>query len=253
MTTDEFSDAFDTLVSSYRRFKNYDDKEVLDSIEFNEYEKSYFLTKAQEEIVISLYNGRNTSGDSFEKTEELRRLLNNLVVTHKQPLSEENYNDLALTDKSYLVPILNDVMYIIYEAVRLKDNNLGCYNRTVINVQPITHDEYNKIKDNPFRGPTRYKALRLDTNDIKTINTNDVELTNCVEIISKYSCDEYIVRYLKKLNPIILADLDNTNVSIEGKTKKHDCELNPILHEYILERAVDMALRTKSLGKPQNV
>lgn len=253
MTTDEFSDAFDTLVSSYRRFKNYDDKEVLDSIEFNEYEKSYFLTKAQEEIVISLYNGRNTSGDSFEKTEELRRLLNNLVVTHKQPLSEENYNDLALTDKSYLVPILDDIMYIIYEAVRLKDDNLGCYNGTVINVQPITHDEYNKIKDNPFRGPTRYKALRLDTNDIKTINTNDVELTNCVEIISKYSCDEYIIRYLKKLNPIILADLDNTNVSIDGKTKKHDCELNSILHEYILERAVDMALRTKSIGKPQNV
>lgn len=252
MTTDEFSDAFDTLVSSYRRFKNYDDKEVLDSIEFNEYEKSYFLTKAQEEIVISLYNGRNTSGDSFEKTEELRRLLNNLVVTHKQPLSEENYNDLALTDKSYFVPILDDVMYIIYEAVRLKDDNLGCYNGTIINVQPITHDEYNKIKDNPFRGPTRYKALRLDTNDVKTIN-NDVKLTNCVEIISKYSCDEYIIRYLKKLNPIILVDLDNTNVSIDGKTKKHDCELNSILHEYILERAVDMALRTKSLGKPQNV
>ena len=245
MTTDEFSNAFDILVSSYRRFKDYDNKEVLDSVEFNEYEKSYFLTKAQEEIVISLYNGRNTSGDSFEKTEELRRLLNNLIVTHKQPLSEENYNDLALTDKSYLVPIFDDVMYIIYEAVRLKDDSLGCYSGTVINVQPITHDEYNKIKDNPFRGPTRYKALRLDTNDNQPIN--------CVEIISKYACDEYIVRYLKKLNPIILVNLDDSNVSIDGETKKHDCELNSILHEYILERAVDMALRTKSIGKPQNV
>lgn len=252
MTTDEFSDAFDTLVSSYRRFKDYDNKEILDSVEFNEYEKSYFLTKAQEELVISLYNGRNTSGDSFEKTEELRRLLNNLVVTHKQSLSEENYNDLALTDKSYLVPILDDVMYIIYEAVRLKDDSLGCYSGTVINVQPITHDEYNKIKDNPFRGPTRYKALRLDTNDTK-ITDEDVQSTNYVEIISKYSCDEYIVRYLKKLNPIILENLDGSNVSIDGQTKKHECELNSILHEYILERAVDMALRTKSIGKPQNV
>ena len=67
------------------------------------------------------------------------------------------------------------------------------------------------------------------------------------------SSGEYIVRYLKKLNPIILVDLDDSNVSIDGKTKKKDCELNSILHEYILERAVDMALRTKSLGKPQNV
>ena len=243
MTTEEFSDAFDTLVNSAANVDNFGS--IDSTLKFDEYEKSYFLTKAQEEVVRELYTGKNRFGESFEKTEELRRLLNNLVITHKQPLSEENYNDLALTDKSYLVPIFDDVMYIIYEAVRLKDDSLGCYSGTVINVQPITHDEYNKIKDNPFRGPTRYKALRLDTNDNQPIN--------CVEIISKYACDEYIVRYLKKLNPIILVNLDDSNVSIDGETKKQDCELNSILHEYILERAVGMALRTKSIGKPQNV
>lgn len=243
MTTEEFSDAFDTLVNSAANVDNF--CSIDSTLKFDEYEKSYFLTKAQEEVVRELYTGKNRFGESFEKTEELRRLLNNLVVTHKQPLSKENYNDLALTDKSYLVPIINDIMYIIYEAVRLKDDSLGCYSGTVVNVQPITHDEYNKIKDNPFRGPTRYKALRLDTNDSKPVN--------CVEIISKYSCDEYIVRYLKKLNPIILVNLNNSNVSIDGHTEKHDCELNSILHEYILERAVDMALRTKGISKPQNV
>lgn len=243
MTTEEFSDAFDTLVNSAANVDNFGS--IDSTLKFDEYEKSYFLTKAQEEVVRELYTGKNRFGESFEKTEELRRLLNDLVVTHKQPLTEQNYNNLALTDKSYFVPILNNVMYIIYEAVRLKDDSLGCYSGTVINVQPITHDEYNKIKDNPFRGPTRYKALRLDTNDDQPVN--------CVEIISKYSCDEYIVRYLKKLNPIILVDLKDSNVSIDGETKKQDCELNSILHEYILERAVDMALRTKSIGKPQNV
>lgn len=250
MTTEEFSDAFDTLVNSAANVDNYGS--IDSTLKFDEYEKSYFLTKAQEEVVRELYTGKNRFRESFEKTEELRRLLNDLIVTHKQPLSEENYNDLALTDKSYLVPILDDVMYIIYEAVRLKDDSLGCYSGTVINVQPITHDEYNKIKDNPFRGPTRYKALRLDTNNTK-ITDEDVQSTNYVEIISKYSCDEYIVRYLKKLNPIILVDLEDSNVSIDGHTDKHECELNSILHEYILERAVDMALRTKSIGKPQNV
>lgn len=243
MTTEEFSDAFDTLVNSAANVDNFGS--IDSTLKFDEYEKSYFLTKAQEEVVRELYTGKNRFGESFEKTEELRRLLNGLVVTHKQPLTEQNYNNLALTDKSYFVPILDNVMYIIYEAVRLKDDSLGCYSGTVINVQPITHDEYNKIKDNPFRGPTRYKALRLDTNDDQP--------ENCVEIISKYSCDEYIVRYLKKLNPIILVDLDDSNVSIDGKTEKHECELNSILHEYILERAVGMALRTKSIGKPQNV
>ena len=37
MTTEEFSNEFDTLVSSYRRFKDFDNQELLDSIEFDEF------------------------------------------------------------------------------------------------------------------------------------------------------------------------------------------------------------------------
>ena len=51
MTLEEFSNGFDTLVNSYRRFKDFDKQEMLDSIEFDEYEKSFYLTKAQEEVV----------------------------------------------------------------------------------------------------------------------------------------------------------------------------------------------------------
>lgn len=46
MTTTEFSNEFDILIDSYRRFKDFDEKEVLDSLEFSEYEKSMFLTEA---------------------------------------------------------------------------------------------------------------------------------------------------------------------------------------------------------------
>ena len=54
MTRLEFSNQFDTLVSSYRRFRDFDSKEPLDTIEFDELEKSQFLTKAQEEIIKNL-------------------------------------------------------------------------------------------------------------------------------------------------------------------------------------------------------
>jgi hypothetical protein len=37
-------------------------------LNFDEYEKSVFLTKAQEELVIHYYTGKAT-GDSFEDTE----------------------------------------------------------------------------------------------------------------------------------------------------------------------------------------
>ena len=54
---------------------------VQGKLEFDEYEKSVFLTKAQEELVISIYDGKNLSGESFENTEEARRSLSSLVKT----------------------------------------------------------------------------------------------------------------------------------------------------------------------------
>ncbi len=41
-----------------------------------------FLTNAQEEIVIDMYNGKNPFGDSFERTEEIRRYLSTLIKTY---------------------------------------------------------------------------------------------------------------------------------------------------------------------------
>ena len=46
MSTEEFSNGFDILVDSYRRFKDFDDRMLLDTIEYSEYEKSVYLTKA---------------------------------------------------------------------------------------------------------------------------------------------------------------------------------------------------------------
>ena len=63
MTTEEFSNEFDTLLNSYSN--EY-------SINIDEYEKSIFLSHAQEEILLELYNGKNQFEDSFEGTEDFR-------------------------------------------------------------------------------------------------------------------------------------------------------------------------------------
>ena len=78
MSTEEFSNGFDILVDSYRRFKDFDDRMLLDTIEYSEYEKSVYLTKAQEALVQEVYSGKSTA-DSFERTEEVRRQLDALV------------------------------------------------------------------------------------------------------------------------------------------------------------------------------
>ena len=238
MITQEFSDAFDTLVSSYKRFKDFDNKEVLDSVEFNEYEKSYFLTKAQDELVIALYNGRNVSGESFESTEELRRYLSNLVKEARlQPITNTSGLVIGIGSNSKFFTLPQDLWYITYEAVDI--DGARCNALSPMDVYPVTQDDYNKTKRNPFRGANDRRALRLDLSD------------GVIEIVCKYIVKNYYVRYLRKPKPIVLVNMPN-NLTIDGVGKKSECELHEALHQRILERAVTEALQSKLTNNNDN-
>jgi len=235
MTLEELSNGFDVLVSSYRRFKDFDKREMLDSIEFNEYEKSVWLTKSQEEIVISLYNGKNPFGESFESTEELRRYLSPLVAETTDPLTPietSNGKPLGVDSNSKFFTLPKDLWFITYEHVNVGD--AACDALSTMDVYPVTQDEYLKIKKNPFRGANGRRALRLDLAE------------NVVEIVCKYPVTEYYIRYIKKPKPIVLEDLPN-GLTIEGKGEESPCELHEALHQKILERAVRMALQSKGM------
>ena len=238
MITQEFSDAFDTLVSSYKRFKDFDNKEILDSIEFNEYEKSYFLTKAQDELVVALYNGRNVSGESFESTEELRRYLSNLVKEARlQPITNTSGLVIGIGSNSKFFTLPQDLWYITYEAVDI--DGARCNALSPMDVYPVTQDDYNKTKRNPFRGANDRRALRLDLSD------------GVIEIVCKYIVKNYYVRYLRKPKPIVLVNMPN-NLTIDGVGKKSECELHEALHQRILERAVTEALQSKITNNNDN-
>ena len=58
MTTKEFSENFDTLIQSYA--PQFYAKGIQSPLQFDEFEKSMFLTKAQNELV-------NTLAESFEQ------------------------------------------------------------------------------------------------------------------------------------------------------------------------------------------
>lgn len=228
MTNDEFSNGFDILVSSYRRFRDFDHKEPVDTIEFDEYEKSFFLTKAQEELVLSLYNGRNSSGRSFEETEELRRYLSPLVKDAVLVSGEGAFMGVEENSKFFILP--EDLWFITYEAVNISDGK--CEGHTSLEVVPATQDEYNRLRKNPFRGPNDRRALRLDLSD------------NTVEIVSKYNIESYYLRYVKRLSPIILTDLPN-DLEIDNISDATECLLPETLHQKILENAVILALHSK--------
>lgn len=231
MTTKEFSDAFDTLLNGYSTQMNFGDSASMGGMVLDEYEKSLFLTQAQEQIIVELYTGRNDKTSSFEKTEELRSNLKGLIRTATLTESDEDFRGISKYSKFFILP--DDVLFITYEAATLSDKNAGCKNGTVISVIPVTQDEFDRVMNNPFRQASKRRALRLD-------NGLDV-----AEIVTKYDIKDYTIRYLSKPTPIVLANL--AEVSIDGVDTITECKLDSAMHRYILERAVALAIASRGI------
>jgi hypothetical protein len=231
MNLSDFSTGFDLLLNSYVTKAGFGSTDNPSSIELDEFEKSQFLTNAQEKIVEGLYNGRNPWGESFEETEELRRYLGSLVKDAElTPVTTSSGAVLGVDSKSKFFTLPDDLWFITYESVDITRE--GCEGNNTLEVYPVRQDEYHKIKKNPFRGANNRRALRLDLSE------------NNVEIICKFQVDKYYVRYLRRLKPIILTQLD-IDSPIQGCYTPQECEVHESLHQKILELAVQMALQSR--------
>ena len=220
MNVQEFSNSFDTLLQPYIAKESFSEQ---NNLAFDEYEKSIFLTKAQEQIVLELYQ-------ELEQSEEVRKYLSNLIKTDNYtPVGEQDETLINNNFKSYKVEISNDILFMIYEQCTLSDEN-NCINNRIVSVVPTIHDDLDKVLKNPFKSPNSRKVIRLD-------------FDNKIELISKYNISNYKIRYLKKPNPIILVKLEDLN--IDKKQEVSNGETNPILHERIVQRAVQLAVQSK--------
>lgn len=220
MDVQELSNLFDTLLQPYITKDNFGKQ---NNLAFDEYEKSIFLTKAQEQIVLELYQ-------ELEQSEENRKYLSNLIKTGNYvPVGEQDNTLINNTFKSYKVEIEDSVLFMIYEQCTLSNEN-NCINGRIVSVVPTIHDDLDKVLKNPFKSPNNRKVIRLD-------------FDNKIELISKYNISNYKIRYLKKPNPIILVKLEDLN--IDKKQEVSNGETNPILHERIVQRAVQLAVQSK--------
>lgn len=218
MTNEEFSNEFDVLLNENK-------------LSLDEYEKSIFLTKAQEEILLSYYNGLNNQYKSFEETEELRRYFSSLVKTYTTKVKIRGIDTISNNSQCFDLP--NDLWFIIYEQVKLDQNEIKCLENEVSVITPITHDEFYRTYKNPFRTCNERRVLKLDTEGYS-------------ELISKYNITEYFIRYISKPTPIILVDLPD-NLSINNISNCTKCNLHPKLHRIILDKAIQLALQSKNI------
>lgn len=228
MTTSEFEREFDIL---------YNNIMSNSAPSIDAYEKSVFLTKAQEDLVVTTYS-------NFEQNEAAIESLTELVRTKKYNRRADlispqvNVNRFwisatQLSNKSTFFLLPSDLMFITYESIENNTIN-DCGDKETILVKPITQDEYYRCSKNPFRRPRKREALRLNV-DYNIRGSNQ----KAVEIISTLDDYTYILRYIKRPNPIVL--YNEPGLTIEGIDTITECELNPILHKQILERAVQLA------------
>ena len=182
------------------------------------YEKSVFLTQAQRDIIIGLYNGREIPGISFESTEEARKYLSNLVKVHEVDI--DNINTL--------IELPNKLWFITLEESIFNDDSYECLKGNIMEVVPARQDNLYSLLDNPFKGPSERRVLRVDIN-------------GKIKLYSKYKISKYIVTYVEQPSPIILENLSDYDLSIEGISTESESNINPILHRAVLERAVALA------------
>ena len=201
----------------------------------NPYEICVFLTKAQDEIIknhFSQTSKGNTLGQGFDDSSK-RQIDFSMLTTSQAITAVSTAAKFDNRSNSKNITLPSDIMIIINEMVEVTRNS----STTTLVVIPLRFDEYSRYISKPFKRPLRNQAWRLINSD--SANKADI-IVGPNDTISKY-----IIRYIRTPKPIIISDLDGLTINgyeygtSTGQTK--GCELDPILYEEILQRAVELA------------
>ena len=226
MTNQEFSNEFDVLYNNIMSNR---------APGLDEYEKSVFLTKAQDEIVKNYFNPKgNKYQEGFDGNE--KRQIDFSMIMRSNKVSS-GFTDGVFDSRGKVVTINSDVMMILNEyATVTRAQSVGDTNsisETVrLTIVPINYTEYSRLMSKPFKRPLKWQAWRLLTND-GTIKKAEI-IVGPNDTLTAYH-----IRYIKRPQAIILSNLEG--VTLDNKTTAQECELDPILHQEILQRAVELA------------
>lgn len=156
MTTQEFSNEFDVLYNNIMSNQ---------APGLDEYEKSIFLTKAQEELVRDYFNSRNVkNAQGFDDNQKRQYDFSTLLSSITLPDFMDTYRALSVLDlvayntifdsraKVYIAP--SDLFLVINESI--EDSAKRRYS-----VLPISYDEYNRLMLKPYGFPLKRQAWRI--------------------------------------------------------------------------------------------
>lgn len=255
MTAEEFDNQFDVL---------YNNITSNQAPGLNTYEKSVFLTKAQNEIVKNYFTANSKGNnigqgfdDSAKRQADFSCLMKTMscsiqntvpgtpsetaIVTINGTPTSVTVNKIDFRSRTFYFP--EDVFIVINEVLR--SGNTAPY--TYLQVIPLRYDEYTRLMSKPYKRPLKNQAWRLinTSTRVSDIYKKFVEIITTPEHDGKILL--YDVRYIRFPKPIIVGNLDGLTINgyqypgsnITNGTE--GCELDPIIHEDILQRAVELA------------
>ena len=268
MTSEEFSNQYDVL------FNNITSNQAPG---LDEYEKSVFLTKAQDEILKNYFTTTskgNSVGQGFDDSAKRQIDFSSLMATATGSPNSTVTTKIDSRSKVFTFP--SGVFIIINEVA-----SVGSKNYQVV---PLRYDEYTRLMSKPYQRPLKNQVWRLLNKGVGNGNA----AIQYAELIAhpNEELTSYTVRYIRRPKPIIVGDLggltiigysygeepaptpsmttslvdrstgdteasissgesinENTGTSLEASSLLYTkgCELDPILHEDILQRAVELA------------
>lgn len=223
MTAEEFNREFDVL---------YNNVASNMAPELNGYEKSVFLTEAQEQFVLRCFNRNIDSTDGgYDGSQKRQYDLSSITkVSSVNPVilsPNERMSFVSINSVVFKCP--DDCFFIINENVF--DDTLEEYT-----VKPLNYNEYERLTSKPYKFPLKREAWRLTTMAFGN---------KYMEVIGRFKGEHitYKCRYVPTLTPIIVEDLSSLmqGLTIKGESEVTECMLPEECHRTILELAVARA------------
>lgn len=128
----------------------------------NAYEKSVFLTKAQDEILKNYFSAKSKGNnlqegydDSPKRQIDFSRVMETMTTsTFGTPSFDTRDNTKSVAFKKKMMLIINEVVDVLRDG-----------NKMSLQVVPIKYDEYSRLMSKPYKRPLKYQAWRLITNN----------------------------------------------------------------------------------------
>lgn len=249
MTTSEFSNTFDTLLNSYNTQADFGQGASRRDIVLDEYEKSVILTQAQDIIIKSYFDktlNQQAQGfdDSTRRQIDFSSLITVSTVPKFTPAEGSDYTPQSYDSRGILYTCPSNVLVVLNEKLEVVSNGKL---KSVQVVVPINYKEYDRQMSKAYTQPLKKQSWRLFQTENSGVDVVS-EIIPIEGVIEQGDDVKYKIRYIRRPRPIVLQDFskDTTDsVDIDGVSTRSECELNPIIHMDILNKAVELAILYK--------